>query len=116
MKCSEKCDSTGFFDRVIHCELCLLQFFLFDCSSVLVTGASGGVGVTAVALLASLGYRVTASSGRQWTYDTLTKLGSAKIIDRFPDGKVRAIDKEVWDGVVDSVGGVTLAKAISQCK
>uniref|UniRef100_A0A6A7G2D8 Oxidoreductase n=2 Tax=Hirondellea gigas TaxID=1518452 RepID=A0A6A7G2D8_9CRUS len=85
-------------------------------TKVLVTGASGGVGVTAIALLASLGYRVTASSGRKWTHETLTKLGSKHIIDRFSDEKVRPIDKELWDGVVDSVGGVTLAKAISQCK
>jgi acrylyl-CoA reductase (NADPH) len=79
---------------------------------VLVTGANGGVGGVAVALLSKLGYRVIASTGRLQETDTLKQLGAAEVIDRAElsaPGKPMA--KERWAGVVDSVGSHTLANA-----
>jgi acrylyl-CoA reductase (NADPH) len=78
---------------------------------VLVTGAAGGVGSIAVAVLATLGYRVVASTGRRETHDYLRGLGAAEIIERSsiaaPSGK--PLDSERWAGAIDSVGGATLA-------
>lgn len=82
---------------------------------ILVTGAAGGVGSVAIALLAKLGYRVVASTGRVSEADYLTGLGASEIIDREElSGKPRALGKERWAGVVDAVGSNTLANAISQ--
>lgn len=85
---------------------------------VLVTGAAGGVGGVAVALLAKLGYRVVASSGRKQTEsDYLTGLGAAEIIDRAElSGPGRPLGRERWAGVVDAVGSHTLVNAISQTR
>src|SRR5262245_34002288 len=85
---------------------------------VLVTGAAGGVGSVAVAILAKLGYRVVASTGRADTHEYLKSLGAAEIIDRAsiaqPSGK--PLDSERWAGCIDSVGGATLAAVLPQMK
>ena len=79
---------------------------------VLVTGAAGGVGSIAVALLAALGYRVVASTGRPQEADYLSRLGAARIIDRAElSAPGKPLQKETWAGVVDSVGSHTLANA-----
>jgi len=78
---------------------------------VLVTGAAGGVGSVATAILARLGYSVTASTGRPETHDYLRQLGASAIIERAtiaaPSGK--PLESERWAGAIDSVGGATLA-------
>lgn len=79
---------------------------------VLVTGAAGGVGSIAVALLGALGYSVVASTGRPQEADYLTGLGAARIVDRaefMQPGK--PLQSERWAGVVDTVGSHTLANA-----
>lgn len=82
---------------------------------VLVTGAAGGVGSTAVSLLSSKGYVVVASTGRAETHDYLRGLGATSFIDRAElSGDVRPLQKERWSGVVDSVGSKTLANALAQ--
>ncbi|WP_299802775.1 MDR family oxidoreductase [uncultured Shewanella sp.] len=83
---------------------------------VLVTGASGGVGSVAVTLLAQLGYRVVASSGRvQQNGDLLTKLGASEVIDRSElEADARPLEKQRWAGVVDTVGNKVLATALAQ--
>jgi acrylyl-CoA reductase (NADPH) len=82
---------------------------------VLVTGAAGGVGSTAVSLLSSKGYVVAASTGRAETHDYLRGLGAASLIDRAElSGEVRPLQKERWSGAVDSVGSKTLANALAQ--
>lgn len=84
---------------------------------VLVTGAAGGVGSVAVALLAKLGFTVTASTGRTNEADYLKSLGATEIIDRAElNGDVKAMGKERWAGVVDVAGSRTLANAISMTK
>lgn len=83
---------------------------------VLVTGAAGGVGSVAVAVLNELGYQVAASTGRAETHDYLKGLGAATLIDRAeiaePSG--RPLDKERWQACIDSVGGSTLACVLPQ--
>jgi acrylyl-CoA reductase (NADPH) len=79
---------------------------------VLVTGATGGVGSFAVAMLANLGYEVVASTGRTEREGWLKSLGAAEVIDRLP-AEVKPLEKERWAGVVDTVGGTTLAAAIA---
>ena len=82
---------------------------------VLVTGASGGVGSLAVALLAKLGYSVTASTGKSAEHDYLRSLGATTVIDRAELGeRGRPLQSQRWGAVVDSVGGNTLANAIAQ--
>ena len=84
---------------------------------VLVTGAAGGVGSVAVALLAKLGYEVVASTGRESESGYLRDLGAARILPReelAAPGK--PLQKEIWGGVIDSVGSVPLANAIAQTK
>jgi acrylyl-CoA reductase (NADPH) len=85
---------------------------------ILVTGAAGGVGSVAIALLAKLGYRVVASSGRKDSEgDYLTGLGAADIIDRAElSAPGRPLGRERWAGVVDAVGSHTLANALSQTR
>lgn len=86
-----------------------------DSGDILVTGASGGVGSVATAILAHLGYRVTASTGRQSEEAFLRGLGAAGIIDRAEfSGRVRPLAKELWAGAVDVAGGGTLANVLSQ--
>ena len=82
---------------------------------VLVTGAAGGVGSVAVALLASRGYRVTASTGRPETRDYLAGLGASGFVDRAALAeKGGPLQKERWSGAVDSVGSTTLANVLAQ--
>jgi acrylyl-CoA reductase (NADPH) len=85
-----------------------------DKGSVLVTGANGGVGSVAIALLAKLGYRVTASTGRTEEEAYLRELGASEIIPRSElSGEPRALGKERWAGAVDGVGSKTLANVIA---
>jgi acrylyl-CoA reductase (NADPH) len=83
---------------------------------VLVTGAAGGLGSVAVALLSKLGYRVVASTGRPQLRDYLTGLGAADLIDRAALAATpsRPLDSERWAGAVDAVGGTTLATILTQ--
>jgi len=83
---------------------------------VLVTGAAGGVGSVAVAILAARGYRVTASTGRPEAHDYLRGLGASEFVDReeLAADSGRPLDKQRWPAVVDTVGGTTLANAIKQ--
>jgi acrylyl-CoA reductase (NADPH) len=85
---------------------------------VLVTGAAGGVGSVAVAILAGLGYRVVGSTGRPETHDYLRALGVSEIVDRASlAGKpARPLDAERWAGAIDAVGGTTLATLLTQMK
>jgi len=86
-----------------------------DRGDILVTGASGGAGSVAIALLSGLGYRVVASTGRQEEADYLHDLGAAQVIDRNTLSQAGApIAKERWAGVIDSVGSHTLANALAQ--
>ena len=86
-----------------------------ESGDILVTGASGGVGSTAISLLTALGYQVTALSGRVSNHEYLRKLGAKNIITREefePAG--RALDKQRWAGAIDTVGGQILANILSQ--
>jgi acrylyl-CoA reductase (NADPH) len=84
---------------------------------VVVTGAAGGVGSVAVAILAKLGYTVTASTGRPEESGYLTDLGAAEIIERKElTGTPRPLAKERWAGGVDSVGSATLANVLSMTR
>ncbi len=87
-----------------------------DQGQVLVTGAAGGVGSVAVALLAQGGYEVAASTGRASTHDYLRGLGAHTIIDRqeLLEPVTRPLDSARWAGCIDSVGGVTLARLLTQ--
>ena len=88
-----------------------------DDGPVLVTGAAGGVGSVAIALLAARGYHVVASTGRLEEEDYLKGLGAAEIVDRNEfNGDVRPLSKERWAGAVDAVGSTTLANVLSQIK
>ena len=86
-----------------------------DDGDVLVTGASGGVGSIAVAVLGKLGYRVIAATGRMQEEEFLGGLGAAEVVDRaqFAD-KPRPLGKELWRGAIDVAGGNTLANVLSQ--
>jgi len=99
------------------CVMAVEEVVTPDQGEILVTGAAGGVGSVAIALLSKLGYSVVASTGRAQESDYLKELGASRIIDRASlSEKGRPLDKELWAGVVDSVGSHTLANAISQTK
>ena len=84
---------------------------------ILVTGASGGVGGTAIALLARHGYEVVAATGRPQESDYLRSLGAKEIMERQSLSEPgRPLAKERWAGVVDSVGSHTLANALAQTR
>ena len=86
-------------------------------NDVLVTGATGGVGSVAVMALTKMGYNVSAVTGKESKSDYLKSLGAKNIINRAEfDKDPRPIDKGLWDGVVDTVGGKILANAIAQTK
>lgn len=89
-----------------------------DSGPVLVTGAAGGVGSIATALLAANGYEVEGSTGRADTHDYLKRLGVNKIINRAdidtPTGK--PLESEQWAGCIDAVGGSTLANVLSRLR
>ena len=86
-------------------------------NDVLVTGATGGVGCMSVMILSKMGYKVTAVTGKKDKTDFLKELGASAIIDRKElETESRPLDKGLWDGVVDTVGGKILAKAISHTR
>lgn len=82
---------------------------------VVVTGAAGGVGSVAVAILAKLGYQVSAVTGRESTHDYLRSLGASEILSREEmAAKPRPLEKQRWAGAVDTVGGEMLARVLSE--
>jgi acrylyl-CoA reductase (NADPH) len=84
---------------------------------VLVTGATGGVGSVAVALLGRLGHRVVAATGKASEADYLRSLGAAEVIDRAAlSAPGKPLQKERWAAVVDAVGSHTLANALAQTR
>ena len=85
---------------------------------VLVTGAAGGVGSVATAILASLGYEVAAVTGRPETADYLKSLGATQIVAREDINETvkRPLESETWAGCVDAVGGAMLARVLGQMK
>ncbi len=88
-----------------------------DQGPIVVTGAAGGVGSVAVALLAKLGFTVIASTGRPQEAGYLRGLGASEIVDRAEfTGPVKALAKERWVGGIDSVGSTTLANLLSMTK
>ena len=85
--------------------------------AVIVTGAAGGVGSVAIALLAKLGYTVIASTGRPAESGYLKELGATEVIERKElTGPVRALGKERWAGGIDAVGSTTLANVLSMTR
>ena len=88
-----------------------------DAGEILVTGASGGVGSVAVALLAQAGYRVVAATGKENEHAYLMQLGAAEIMPRQSLSEPgKPLQKERWAGVVDSVGSHTLANACASAR
>ena len=85
---------------------------------VLVTGAAGGVGSVAVAILAHLGYTVAASTGRESLHDYLKSLGAAQIVPRgdLSEPNKRPLEAETWAGAIDTVASTTLARVLAQVK
>jgi len=84
---------------------------------VLVTGATGGVGSIAVMVLSKMGYDVHAVTGKKDKHDYLKDLGAKNIIDRKEfQGESKLLEKGIWDGVVDTVGGESLTKILAQTK
>ncbi|MBB2271576.1 oxidoreductase [Escherichia sp. 94.0001] len=81
---------------------------------IVVTGASGGVGSTAVALLHKLGYQVVAVSGRESTHEYLKSLGASRILPRDAFAESRPLEKQLWAGAIDTVGDKVLAKVLAQ--
>ncbi|MFB5760052.1 acrylyl-CoA reductase family protein [Paenibacillus medicaginis] len=83
---------------------------------VLVTGATGGVGAAAVAILSRAGYEVAASTGKADAHDYLRSLGAHEILSRdevYDGGRIKALDKQLWQAAVDPVGGASLASILS---
>lgn len=87
-----------------------------DQGEVLVTGAAGGVGSVAVAILNKLGYQVAGSTGRADTHDYLKDMGVTTLIarDELAEPSTRPLEKERWAGCIDAVGGTTLARVLAQ--
>ena len=84
---------------------------------VLVTGATGGVGSIAVMILSKMGYNVHAVTGKKDKHDYLKNLGATNILDRKEfEGESKLLEKGIWDGVVDTVGGPALTKIFAQTK
>ena len=85
---------------------------------VLVTGAAGGVGSVATAILANLGYEVAAVTGRPETEEYLKSLGASRIVarDEINETVKRPLESETWAGCVDAVGGTMLARVLGQMK
>ena len=85
--------------------------------AIVVTGAAGGVGSVAIAVLSKLGYHVIASTGRMSEESYLKDLGAAEVIDRNElSGPAKPLAKERWAGGIDSVGSTTLANVLSMTK
>ena len=89
-----------------------------DSGEVLVTGAAGGVGSVAIAILAHLGYQVAAVTGRPETETYLRDLGAARIIARanLAETVKRPLEAETWAGCIDAVGGAMMARVLGQLK
>jgi putative quinone oxidoreductase, YhdH/YhfP family len=89
-----------------------------DKGPVLVTGAAGGVGSVATAILSKLGYEVAAVTGRPETEPYLKGLGAARIVPReeLAEAPTKPLEKELWAGCVDAVGGAMLARVLTQLK
>ncbi|MHA1600005.1 MAG: acrylyl-CoA reductase (NADPH) [Alphaproteobacteria bacterium] len=89
-----------------------------EAGEVLVTGAAGGVGSVAIAVLAKLGYQVAASTGRTETHAYLKSLGATNILTReeLAEPSKRPLDNERWAGCIDSVGSTTLGRALTQMR
>lgn len=89
-----------------------------DKGPVLVTGAAGGVGSVAIAILANLGYEVAAVTGRPETEDYLKSLGATQIVPREEINETvkRPLETETWAGAIDAVGGPMLARVLGQVK
>jgi len=84
---------------------------------VLVTGATGGVGSIAIMILSKMGYNVHAVTGKKDKIDYLKNLGAKNILDRKEfEGESKLLEKGIWDGVVDTVGGPSLTKIFAQTK
>ncbi len=102
------------------CVLALEQHGLSpqDGGEVLVTGAAGGVGSIAVAILAQLGYRVTAATGRPQTHERLRALGATEFIDRsqLSAAGTKPLEKERWSAAIDTVGSTTLGSVLRQTR
>ncbi len=101
--------------------LCVMQLERFGVrpqdGAVLVTGAAGGVGSVATALLSGRGYEVAASTGRLEEADYLRELGAVEVLDRAAlAAQGKPLQREHWAGVVDSVGSYTLANACAQTR
>ena len=98
------------------CVMALEDHGLKQDAPVLVTGAAGGVGSVATAILAKLGYSVTAMTGRAEQADYLKSLGAKAVIDRaeFANGPGKPMDSVRWAGAVDTVGGKVLAAVLTQ--
>lgn len=88
-----------------------------DDGKVVVTGAAGGVGSVAVAVLANLGYQVTAVTGRPEQHDYLRSLGAAEFLSREEmNGEGKPLESETWAGAVDTVGSTMLARVLAQTR
>lgn len=88
-----------------------------DSGEILVTGASGGVGSVAIAILSGWGYKVVASTGKRDEADYLTSLGAVEVLDRAAlSAPGKPLQKERWAGVIDSVGSHTLVNAVAQLR
>lgn len=109
---------TAGFTAGIALDLLQKQSIFPDSGPIVVTGATGGVGSVSVALLSSLGYSVSASSGKNSAEVFLKKLGASEVIDRksVDDDSGRSLLKEVWAGAIDSVGGNTLVTILNSTK
>jgi putative YhdH/YhfP family quinone oxidoreductase len=115
-------DSMGYGTAGLTAALCILRLMAGglnkDSGEVLVTGATGGVGSIAVAILGKLGFNVVAATGKADEKDFLTQLGAKAIISREEanDTSGRPLQKGRWAGVVDTVGGNILATALKTAK
>jgi putative YhdH/YhfP family quinone oxidoreductase len=115
-------DSMGYGTAGLTAALCVLRLMAGgltkDSGEVLVTGATGGVGSVAVAILAKLGFNVVAATGKASEHDFLTGIGAKAIISREEanDTSGRPLQKGRWAGVVDTVGGNILATALKTAK
>ena len=89
-----------------------------DQGSILITGASGGVGSVSTAILSNIGYEVAAVTGKKNSAEYLKKLGAKTIVDRNELNEVikRPMESAIWSGCIDSVGGNTLSRLLGQLK
>jgi putative YhdH/YhfP family quinone oxidoreductase len=114
--------SMGYGTAGLTAALCIIRLMASgltkDAGEVLVTGASGGVGSVAVAILAKLGFNVVAATGKSSEHGFLTRLGARAIIsrDEANDTSGRPLQKPRWAGVIDTVGGNILATALKSAK